>query len=206
MDVLCTANTFVCLQNTIFSDLCHSPEVLPSISLSKIRSLHIHFQFREINWEVRDDAAITEFRQLVENIDQTLPRLERLSIFLQGPLSRIDTYTCIGSLIDCLCQDIETLKYAIVRFPEASWEKQPFRNKLKLENIYRLLDHDKIHFQIYVPRILYRQDRKDGTDQLTEYDSGWRVGYIYMDGFPQINWRFITYAVFLGENSKALIP
>ena len=95
------------------------------------------------------------------------------------------------------------MKYAIVRFPVACWEKQPFKNKLSLEKIHRLLDHGNIHFQIYVPSILFGQNHRDGTDELTEYDCGWRVGYIYMDGFPKINWRFIRYAVFLGENPKA---
>lgn len=194
----------MCLQNTIFSDLCDSPRLMSLVSISKIRSLHLHFQFHEVNFEVDDSIAIEEFRYVLEKTTQCLPSLRILSIFLQGPLSRVETFTYFGSLIERVCIEINTLEQVIVRFPRACWDKQPFRNKLRLESISRLLDRDNIHFQIRQSRITMGQRNRDVVDELPELNSGWKVGTFYMDGCKEDQMKYFFMQYLLGRKSVIL--
>lgn len=187
------------LQNSTLGDFRAS---IPSENFAQIRSLHIH-------WEYVPPGPYHYLMELcfislgtMPDIILTMPRLQQLSIFLQGPVSiRSDFRFLLDRLIDKTAE--AEIPFFMIRVPWqmiTSWDDWD-----DIDLLLRQLDGDR-HVR------LCRAPLEDGESFSTVYDedcSGdkrWRVGsWFEPDG--KIDAGFITtdYALFVPANLTHVI-
>jgi len=198
IDMLYESNTFAMLHNTVLIDFRRA--ALAS-HLSQIRSLHIHFQFRELGqhkllydaayglpspWSIETFEASEPSPSIARAI-QSLPNLERLSVFVQGPLTTELTYQRIRLSLRSIRHDMKSLNFMIVRFPRpfpdhgyqmrtTRWRNQDPRDLI--EQVLRW-EEELNGFRIVQPSVELAQDVYEMAD--SDIESEWRVGNIYME-------------------------
>ncbi|KAF2829260.1 hypothetical protein CC86DRAFT_187354 [Ophiobolus disseminans] len=150
------ASTFVCLHNTVLDDFCST--TFPT-HLSLICSLHIHFQFRELDHAPVSYKKIFEFpapwdertfQHITEMMCHQLPNLRTLSVFLQGPLKSLSAYAKITYSLMKATQELESLDFMTVRLPQPApdrtvaeaWLERTRANWQKFETQKRHLSHN----------------------------------------------------------------
>jgi len=198
IDMLYNSNTFAMLHNTVLIDFRRA--ALAS-HLSQIRSLHIHFQFRELSqhgslyagaddllcpWSIETFTTSASSPSIARAI-QSLPNLERLSVFIQGPLTTESTYRRILWSLRSIRHDMKSLNFMMVRFPRpfpnhgyqmrtTRWRNQDPRDLV--EEVLRW-EEELNGFRIVQPTVELAQDVYDMAD--SDIESEWRVGNIYME-------------------------
>ena len=192
--MLYESNTFAMLHNTVLIDFRRA--ALAS-HLSQIRSLHIHFQFRELGpntllygaadalpcpWSL--ETFSTSSPSIAKAI-QSLPNLERLSVFIQGPLTTESTYRRILKSLRSIRHDMKSLNFMMVRFPRPFPDhgyqmRAQRRNQDPRDLVEQVSRREKElnGFSIVQPLVELAQDVYDVAD--SDIESEWRVGNIYM--------------------------
>ncbi len=202
------------LQNTVFSDFIDSPDLVSSVNLSKIRSLHIHFQFGESVDYFSDDPEVyvnSNFDHIFNKIPPLLPNIRDLSVFIQGPLIGHMIYSYIVSRITSVCHKTGSLNHVVIRMPRHSHGRprprwSTYWAAVK-RSIHRILANPDIPFQIVQPVSENRPLGGLKHDEKTRYDCSWRLGTLYIkdDGNLEER-RTVNYAVFTEENSNSSEP
>ncbi len=186
--MLYSQNTFLFLQNDTFLDF--SKSILPE-RLNSIRSMHIHFQLRELGpwrgaWgfnEVNLQSVVNVLlppalggshpKSSSPLLPGCCPRLEHLSVFIQGPL-------WLGTTVEALIEQLtlvavtrgSSLKSFIVRLPRHmndAW----FGNQWG-GDIDQMVANPDLLFKIVRPEFTIGRLE----DQDTGLDVGWRMGEV----------------------------
>ena len=185
------------LHNTVLIDFRRA--ALAS-HLSRIRSLHIHFQFRELGqhqflyagadglpspWSIETFTTSGSSPSIARAI-QSLPNLERLSVFIQGPLTTEITYQRIRWSLRSIRHDMKSLNFMMVRFPRPFPDhgyqmRTQRRNQDPRDLVEQVLrrEEELEGFRIVQPPVELAQDVYDMAD--SDIESEWRVGNIYME-------------------------
>ncbi|KAF2649620.1 hypothetical protein K491DRAFT_762285 [Lophiostoma macrostomum CBS 122681] len=162
--LLYSRNIFVLIQNHTLMDL-HS--TVPRDYFMTIRSLHIHWQLRppmRTCLGTRYESNYQDFNTALQTLNAG-QRIERLSIFVQGPMHGSESYC---NMLDILkhYRNITTTAFA-VRLP------RPIHDH----------ERDAIDQQIKDSGLAIVQPPWEASrsmaDQYTGYDVGWRVGTLF---------------------------
>jgi hypothetical protein len=177
------------LHNAVFESICGA--MLPS-RLALIRSIHLHHRFRELEMVamacgggLRDHFPPPgdhwTFAQLLRTVCGRLPNLENLSVFLQGPLMRLQTLTWVLNRLKEARRELESLKYMVVRFPRliADFTVRPERERFQNMEIKDALQRAQDLFHIVQPPVAPGLSEYDMADVDTGPGIGWKVGSLY---------------------------
>ncbi|KAF2649622.1 hypothetical protein K491DRAFT_762286 [Lophiostoma macrostomum CBS 122681] len=163
ISLLYSKNTFVLLQNNTLLDLCYT--ILPHRFLS-IRSVHIHWQFREVKGRVLL-GGVGELGKSLQPLYR-LPNLENLSIFLQGPLADQLSYYLLSDIFRYFHE--KTDKSFAARVP---WPIPLAGRDWEVDNVSWLVEKWAKEMHIVQPPCRNEVER---ADRDTGFDTGWRVG------------------------------
>ncbi|CAG5141526.1 uncharacterized protein ALTATR162_LOCUS961 [Alternaria atra] len=196
--MLYEANTFAILHNTVLIDFRRA--ALAS-HLSRVRSLHVHFQFRELNqhrrpleeqqgfpspWSLKTFTTCGNEPDIASAIGG-FPDLESLSVFIQGPLTSEETYRQICGSLRSIQRDLRSLRFMMVRFPrpfpdEVVQLRAQYDGQDPIELVRRVLEKEEAEvrhgYRIVQPSLEPGQNAYDMAD--SDAESKWRVGTIYM--------------------------
>jgi hypothetical protein len=180
------ANTFVILHNTVFESICDS--MLPP-RLALIRSLHIHYSFRElssiaVNCQGERDHFPPPhddwtFAQLIRSICQRLPQLERLSVFLQGPLITFQSFGYVINRLREARRELKSLMFMAVRLPQPTADSVSARRRIQSLGINESLKRVQDSFHLIQPPLAQGMSEYDMADMDTGPSVGWKVGSLY---------------------------
>lgn len=172
INLLYSRNTFIFLQNSTLSDFQRN--VLPE-RLASIRSVHIHWQFRET---MASSGAVGFGWSYLYIALSALSKsqLDHISIFLQGPLYMGDTYKQTMSLVETLgVGRLRPPKLFVVRFPQIN--SDPFFGNIFSHEVDTLLAAPGLPFEIVQPcRTIFMEP----ADLDVGVDAGWRHGVIFL--------------------------
>jgi hypothetical protein len=183
------ANTFAFLHNTVSFDFCR---ITLSYHLRRIRSAHVHFQFRQLftpgfTFEEQPDFplpwSMTTFgnfndKPSIRDTISNLTNLRSLSVFLQGPLLQdVSKYSSICSVLSSIRDELESLQFMVVRFPrpclDGSIQNRAPYYQDRWELVRRnMAEQDKRRFQIIQPPVEPEQSAHHLADLDVEVDGG----------------------------------
>ncbi|KAF2176474.1 hypothetical protein K469DRAFT_489428, partial [Zopfia rhizophila CBS 207.26] len=197
IELLYTGNTFVCLQNETLHEFQRSTQ---PHRFALIRSLHLHFQFRELQygregfpapWD--DDTFLT----INWTIRHYMQQLRYLSIFLQGPLMVHIPYKNILNDLKGTQRAVSP-EFFVVRFPRPAADPlAQYMNFDHLGPITRMLDDPNLRFHICQPPLQPGQPPHDMADLDTGEDAGWRVGAIFSPKDGGEGYETTSYTIFI---------
>ena len=171
----------------MLEDLCNS--IFPP-RLLLIRSLHIHFHFRQLDADGVTCQLKREefpspwdewtFETLTEIICQRLPNLKSLSVFLQGPLITLSAYRDATRCLEKVSRQLKSLDFMAVRFPRpASDAMFQRRGHSEVEKINSRLRGAQESFRIIQPDVEPGCTEHDVADLDTGVNNEWKVGTLY---------------------------
>lgn len=172
VNLLYSRNTFIFLQNSTLSDFHRN--VLPE-RLACIRSVHIHWQFRETMASRSTMGFGCEYLYVALSA-LSKSNLDHISIFLQGPLYLGETYKQTISLVETLVASrLRPPKLFVVRFPQIN--SDPFFGNIFSQEVDTLLATSELPFEIVQPsRTIFVEPE----DLEVGVDAGWRYGVIFL--------------------------
>ena len=174
INLLYSHNTFLFLQNDTLPDF---GKIILGKRLDSIRSIHIHFQFREIGpWKARygfNEDNLQHVTALI-GIGQC-KNLEHLSVFIQGPMWLGHTYeSLIEQLRYIKILRGDSLKSFVVRLPK-QMSSPVFGSHFGMD-IDNLVEDPDLPFQVIRP-----ENAIGGLeDQDVGLDVGWRQGEVLL--------------------------
>ncbi len=171
-----------------------------------VRSIHLYLQFCDVNWMPRYKKGKPDLEKILKSLPQSLPNLQRLSIFIQGPITNYRTYSEVVSRITDVCYKLKSLKQVTVRLPRDnnySYKGRPRHVAKVKQEIKTLLDDPDTPFTIVQPYYNTEQRCGDQADRETEYDCAWRIGTLYLgDERNSAVTETVNYAVFTEASDK----
>jgi hypothetical protein len=169
-------NTFIFLQNTTLGDF---RSLILDERFACIRSVHLHWQFRENGYN-RSQAHWQEdvFSMMLWQLNShQLPRLDHLSIFIQGPLNRKTTYEQVIREVRDLYASYSSSppNLFVLRLPHPNL----FHNELDMhsDGIDEMLGDPSIPFQVIRPT---QPSQGVLADTDVGVDVGWRCGVMFL--------------------------
>ncbi|KAF2690702.1 hypothetical protein K458DRAFT_61833 [Lentithecium fluviatile CBS 122367] len=192
IDLLYSGNVFIILQNPTLNKL-HSS--IPSQNFARIRSLHIHWQnITPAAGDHRDNRPNQlDFLDTNLEIVTSMPHLQNLSIFVQGPLGGEQTYlTLLGRLGEVAAKAAP--QFYVVRLPRSlniSWQLDDL-----MAQDFGILAKN-YGFQLCFVPLEAGRDPISVADREGGGESGWRVGAFFEPAVkPEHGFAITNYAVY----------
>ena len=167
INLLYSHNTFLFLQNDTLPDF---GKIVLSKRLDSIRSMHIHFQFREIGpWKARYgfNEDNLQYVTALLGVGQC-KNVEHLSVFIQGPIWLGNTYESLLEQLRCIqLLRANSFKSFVVRLPKQM--SDPIFGSHFGVDIDNMVANPSLPFQIIRP--------ENAIGRLEDQDVGLDVGY-----------------------------
>jgi hypothetical protein len=178
--LLYSSNTFIFLQNR---GLCDLKSIILPERFKLLRSIHVHWQFRELGtfgaWAWTEDVFGADLALLHES---HMPQLRCISIFVQGPLHLKQTYKSILSTVTtCIASIDRTLDLFVLRVPNPL--PTPPYWTFSTSNLGNMIIAHSPAFSVVRPSVT----AEEVADVDVGVDVGWRCGTLFLstsEGVP----------------------
>lgn len=181
-------NTFAFLHNEVLAECCSL--ALPH-HLSSIRSVHLHFRFRQTQEDFIAGTYRAQFPppwdeytfdKMTKLLVRCLPNLTSLSLFLQGPIMGPYTWMYVIGSLSTMKEQLRALRFLAVRLPQPAPDFEFFLDGSREEG--KIGDQDQR--LIFIERGVGNARDEEGqlehkmADADTGRGPGWKIGTMYV--------------------------